>query len=91
MGQGDVGMSYCGPPAKGLFPARKADLVLNGYLLTMNANYCMLVNEWVSLVLLWLKVHLGSVLVTEAPDGRKIRCVKDMYMLKVISSEKGLG
>ena len=55
-------------------------------------DYCMLVSEWVWLrsrvYLLILEVDLGSVLESELGQKMEIWCVKGMFMLKVISSEK---
>ena len=59
----------CYPHQLGSFLARKASLALSGCLPSKDADYCILVNEWVWLrsqvCLLSLKVYLGSVLESE--------------------------
>ena len=56
----------------------------------------MLINDWAWLkshvCLLWLEIHFGSVFESgRALTEMKIWCVKGIYMLKAVSSEKKLG
>lgn len=53
------------------FLAGKAAWVVNGYLLTENADYCMLVNEW-QWLRSWLEVHLSLAL--ESGNKKKMVC-----------------
>ena len=59
---------------------------------TESAEYHMLVNEWAWLrsqvCLLRLEVELCAVLESELGQKWEIRCIKDMYGLRVVSSEK---
>ena len=54
---------------RGVWQGRLHAWTLSGYLPNENADYCMFINEWAWLrswvCLLWLKVHLGSVLESE--------------------------
>ena len=70
------------------FLAGKAAWALSGCLITESADYCMLVNKWA-----WLKSRvclsgLGFSFGVRAWTEMEIRCVKGMYRLKLVSSEK---
>ena len=73
------------------FLAGKATWALSGCSTTGSADYCMVVNEWV-----WLKSRvcllsgLGFSFGVRAWTEMDIQCVKGMYRLKLVSSEKNL-
>ena len=77
--------------AEGWFLARKAFWSLSGCMATDNADYYMLVNEWVWSksrdCLLRPEVDMGSFGV-RAWTEMEIRCVKGMCGLKVAGSEE---
>ena len=78
----------------GSFLAGKAAWALSGRLTTDSADYCMLVNEWA-----WLRSRLlakagsgvGFSFGVRAWTEMEIQCVKGMYRLKLVSSEKNSG
>ena len=79
----------------GSFLAGNAAWTLSGCMTTESADYCILINEWAWLrsqvCLLRLKVETGFSYVVRAWTEIEIRCIKGMYRLKVVSSEKQLG
>ena len=76
----------------GLFLAGKAVLALSTCLTNESADYCLLVNEWTWLMSCKSACKAGSGLgfsfEVRAWTEIEIRCIKGMYRLKLVSSEK---
>ena len=75
----------------GSFLAGKVAWALSGCLTIKSADYCMLITEWA-----WLRsrvclLRLGFSFGVRAWTEMEIRCVKVMYRLKLVSSEKNSG
>ena len=74
---------HCSHLAEGWFLERKAVWALSGCMTTDGADYCMLINEWVSSksrdCLLRPEVDMGAVLVRYWTE-METRCVEGMYV-----------
>ena len=69
--------------------ARKAAWALSECMTTESADYCMLSTEWE-----WLRSQVSLIMLEVDQfwsQSLKILCIKSMFMLKVVSSEKNFG